>query len=94
MLLLNLEYRFRLPVRILLDTYLRVRYDLGSISTVPEEIKLSTFRHGVGGEIAFDSPFGPAMVGAGKSFYFVRDLPEHPIRQGPVIFYFMIGYQL
>lgn len=93
LLLINLEYRYRFPIRILFDTYFRFRYDLGSISLIPEEIKLSTFRHGLGAEIALDTPIGAALFGIGKSFYFVRDLPQNPVKQGPFMLYFMIGYQ-
>jgi len=93
MLLVNLEYRLWLPFRVAFDSYLRLRYDLGSISTVPEEIKLGTFRHGVGAEVAIDTPVGPAIFGVGKGFQFVRDLPQNPVQQGPFLLYFLIGYQ-
>jgi NTE family protein len=93
LLLINLEYAYHLPVRLLFETYLRIRYDLGSINAVPEDIKLNTFRHGIGAELAFDSPVGPAMLGAGQSFYFGRDLPDNPLQLGPLLLYFMIGYQ-
>jgi NTE family protein len=93
LLLMNLEYRYFLPFKILFETYLRVRYDLGTISEIPEEIKFSTLRHGLGLELAFDTPIGQAAVGAGKSFYFNRDLPNNPVQQGPLLWYFVIGYQ-
>jgi NTE family protein len=94
LLLLNLEYRYMLPFRILSDSYLRFRYDMGTISAIPEEIKFSTLRHGVGAEFAIDSPIGPAAFGIGKSFFFARDLPDNPIQEGPFLFYFTLGYQL
>jgi NTE family protein len=92
LLLLNLEYRLLLPFRLLFDSYLRFRYDLGSISTVPEEIKFSTLRHGVGTELVLRTPIGPASVGVGKSFYLNKDLPEDPLQHGPFLFYFALGY--
>ncbi len=94
LLLFNLEYRYFLPFKLLFDTYVRVRYDLGQISALPEEIKLSSFRHGIGAEIALRTPIGPAVVGAGKSFYLGKDLPQNPIQEGPLVWYFMMGYQL
>jgi NTE family protein len=94
LLLLNLEYRYFLPFRVLFDSYVRVRYDLGTISAVPEEIKFTTLSHGLGAEFALDTPVGQATFGFGKSFYFKSDLPGNPVQQGPFIFYFMIGYQL
>lgn len=94
LLLVNVEYRFALPFRILFASYLRARYDLGSISVIPEEIKFATLRHGIGAELALDTPIGPASFGVGKSFYFGRDLPRNPIQEGPFLLYFMLGYQL
>jgi NTE family protein len=93
LLLLNLEYRYFLPFRILFDAYLKARYDLGTISEVPEEIKFSTLKHGLGVELALDTPVGQASFGVGKSYFFIRDLPQNPVQEGPLLFYFMIGYQ-
>mgnify|MGYP001608266881 FL=1 len=93
-LALNFEYRYRLPIQIVFDTYFRVRYDLATISAIPEQIKFSSFRHGIGAEVAFDTPLGQAAFGAGKSFFFNRILPENPIQQGPLLFYFVLGYEL
>jgi NTE family protein len=92
-LVANWELRYLLPVRVVFDTYVLVRYDLGTISTIPEELKFKNFLHGIGGEIAFDTPIGPAMFGAGRSFYFSRNLPNNPIQCGPLLFYFCLGYQ-
>lgn len=94
LLLLNLELRYRLPFRILFDSYLRFRYDLGMISKVPEEIKFNTLRHGVGLELAIDTPIGPAYFSAGQAFFFNKDLPENPLQLGPLLLYFQIGYEL
>lgn len=93
LLLLNVEYRWKFPVKILFDTYLSVRYDLGTISEVPEQITLSSFRHGLGAELAFDTPVGPASIGVGRSFYFLSTT-AHPIQKGPYLFYFVVGYHL
>jgi len=94
LLLFNMEFRYHLPFKILFDAYLTTRYDLGSISTSPEEIKFSNFRHALGGGVAINTPIGPAVFSVGKSFYFGKDLPDNPIQQGPLLFYFQIGYQL
>lgn len=92
--LLNFEYRYHLPVRLLFDSYLRLRFDMGSISIIPEELKFATVRYGFGTELAFDTPVGPAVLAIGKSWFFGQDLPDNPVQQGPFLFYFMIGYQL
>jgi hypothetical protein len=88
------EFRYFLPVRFLFDTYLHLRYDLGALEAVAEDLKPKSFLHGIGAEIALDTPIGPATIGVGKSFYFGRDLPENPIQQGPLLYYFSLGYQL
>jgi NTE family protein len=92
--LVNLELRQGLPFKIFFDTYLRLRFDLGTISEVPEALKLNTFRQGIGLEIALDTPIGPAIFSAGKGFYFSKDLPENPVQEGPLLLYFCIGYQM
>jgi NTE family protein len=93
MLVINFEYRYRLPFRILFDTYMHLRYDLGTISTEPEELKFKTFRHGIGGEFSLDSPIGPIRFGVGRSFFF-NSLQRKPPQYGPTLFYFLFGYQL
>lgn len=90
--LVNAEYRFRLPFRVIFDTYLLFRYDFGQISSVPEELRLDKFRHGIGAELALDTPIGPASFSAGSSFYLRRDLLNKPVSAGPIVFYFSIGY--
>jgi NTE family protein len=89
--LVNLEYRYRIPFSFLFDTYLKARYDLGTISLVPEELKFGSFRHGIGVELDLDTPIGPAAFGAGRSFYFRRDLPNTPVTTGPLLWYFAVG---
>jgi NTE family protein len=90
----GLEYRYELPFRVIFPTYVKARYDLGTISLLPEELKLNSFRHGLGIELALDTPLGAAMFGAGKSFYFRRDLPQSPVTVGPLLFYFSVGSSL
>ncbi|HZY10694.1 MAG TPA: patatin-like phospholipase family protein [Bacteroidota bacterium] len=92
--LINMEYRYSLPFKIIFETYLKARYDLGMISAIPQELKLNSFRHGIGGEIALDTPIGQASFGMGKSFYFREDLPHLPVSVGPLLFYFSIGPRL
>ena len=90
--LVNMEYRFWLPFKIIFETYLKARYDVGTISAVPQELKFNTFRHGIGGELALDTPLGEASFGAGESFYFHEDLPKSPVSSGPLLLYFSFGY--
>jgi NTE family protein len=92
LILLNLEYRFLFPFKLLFDTYLRLRYDIGSISAVPEELKFSTLRHGLGAELALRTPIGPASIGVGRSFNLSKNLPQNPVQWGPFLFYFALGY--
>ncbi|MDI6767807.1 MAG: patatin-like phospholipase family protein [Bacteroidota bacterium] len=92
--IVNTEYRFRFPFKLIFETYFKVRYDLGMISLIPEEIKFSKFHHGIGAEIAIDTPIGPASIAAGKSFYFQRGLPKSSAAVGPLLLYFSIGPSL
>jgi outer membrane protein assembly factor BamA len=92
--LVNMEYRYWLPFRLIFETYLTVRYDLGTISSLPQEVKLVNFRHGVGGALALDTPLGEAAFGVGKSFFFRQELPASPVSVGPLLFYFSVGYRL
>ncbi len=88
----SLEYRLMLPVRLFFDTYFMVRYDLGSIWEVQEQIRFADFRHGLGTTLSFDTPIGPADFSIGRSFLFVKGLPDNPLRLGPLYFYFSLGY--
>ncbi len=87
----SLEYRYRLPFKMVFDTYFKLRYDLASISLAPEELKLRSFRQALGAELALDTPLGEASVGLGQSFYIRQDLPNTPLGFGPLLVYFSIG---
>ncbi|PJB00990.1 MAG: hypothetical protein CO127_06105 [Ignavibacteria bacterium CG_4_9_14_3_um_filter_36_18] len=90
--LTSLEYRYKLPWAIFFDTYLIIRYDLGSIWDFQEQIRFKDLRHGIGGTLSFDTPIGPADFSMGRSFLFTKNLPDNPIRWGEIQFYFSIGY--
>jgi len=90
--LASLEYRFMLPFNLFFDTYLKARYDLGSIWAAKDEIRFKDLRHGVGAAIAFDTPIGPAEFSVGQSFYFKNTLAKNTTVWGPVYAYFSIGY--
>lgn len=92
--LINFEYRLALPFKIIFDTYLKLRYDLGSVWRVREDILLRDLHHGLGAELALDTPIGPAQFAVGRSFFFLRDLPNQPLSFGPYQVYFSIGYRL
>jgi NTE family protein len=90
----SLEYRFQSPVKIFFDTYLKARYDFGTIWAVAEAIKLRDLRHGIGVGLALNTPVGPAEFSVGRSFYFRNEVLEHPVTLGPWLFYFSVGYPL
>ncbi len=92
--LINLEYRYWLPFKLVFETYASVRYDLGTISDETENLKLNSFHHGIGLEIAVDTPLGSASVGMGKSFYYQTKLLGSPPTVGPLLLYFSIGHSL
>ncbi|MDX9758542.1 MAG: patatin-like phospholipase family protein [Bacteroidota bacterium] len=91
---LGIELRYTFPVRILFDTYLSARYDLGRVWENPELIKLEDLRHGVGLQLGLDTPIGAADFGIGRSFYFMERGAEFPIKVGPLNLYFSIGARL
>jgi NTE family protein len=83
----SLAYRYKLPFEIFFDTYLGLRYDLGSIWPGLKEIKFKDFKHGIGTSVSFDTPIGPAEFAVGESF-----IPGNPVKWGDTQFYFSIGY--
>jgi NTE family protein len=90
--LVNLEYRFRLPFRILVDTYLHARYDVGSVWLTPQDIHLQDMLHGVGVGFGFDTAIvGPIEFSVGKAF---QPRSAGGSRTGPLHTYFSIGYPL
>ncbi|MBI3585827.1 MAG: BamA/TamA family outer membrane protein [Ignavibacteriales bacterium] len=89
----SLEYRYESPLKIFFDTYLKARYDFGSIWELPRQIRLEDLRHGIGVGLAFDTPIGPAEFSVGRSFFIRNDLFNNPLSFGPVLGYFSIGYE-
>lgn len=97
MFLASLEYRRRLPFKVFFDTYLAVRYDIGSTWLSPTQIRLADLDHGLGVTIGLDTPVGPASFSLGESFTFNRaDRPANyaVANVGPVVAYFTIGHRL
>lgn len=92
LLVASLEYRYHSPVKIFFDTYLTVRYDLGSIWAAPAEVRLVDLRHGIGVGVALDTPIGPAEFSLGQSFFFRKEFLNNPLSLGPLLGYFSIGY--
>lgn len=90
--LASLEYRFDIPHKLFFESYVKIRYDLGSIWANKEEIRFKDLRHGIGASLAFDTPIGPAEFSVGRSFLIKKTLPESAAIWGPVFFYFSIGY--
>jgi outer membrane protein assembly factor BamA len=78
----NLEYRFRSPIRLLADTYVGLRYDIGGIWQTPDLVLTSEdFFSGLGGWLAIDTVLGPLQFSYGKS----------TLKDG--IFYLSLGYE-
>lgn len=89
----SMEFRYRLPVDILFDSYLSIRYDLGRTWANPELVRIEDLRHGAGIMLGLDTPIGPADFAVGKSFYFLRNKPPTPVRWGPTVIAFSIGVE-
>lgn len=88
----SLEHQYKLPFQIFFDTYIKARYDLGSIWDEREQIRFRDLKHGLGATVSFKTPIGPADFSVGKSFYFKNTLSNNTIVWGPTFFYFTIGY--
>ena len=92
LLSLSLEYRYFLPIRVLFDTYFKLRYDLGHIWEKAEQIRLKDMRHGIGVGLGLDSPIGPVEFSVGRAFFIRKDLFDNPVSFGPLVAYFRVGY--
>ncbi len=93
--LINLEYRFKLPFRILTDTYLHARYDFGSIWTNIENIHLRDLTHGIGIGLGFNTAIlGPIEIAIGQAYQSRGDIIDQTVPSGPIQTYFSIGYPL
>lgn len=86
------ELRYKPDFKIFFDIYLSVRYDVGSVWLVPEKIKLSNLKHGIGASLQLDTPIGPAKFSIGESFKFTRH--PHTLLRGPLAFYYSLGINL
>jgi NTE family protein len=88
----SIEYSFKSPYYLFFDTYLSLRYDLGSAWERFETIKFENLKHGIGITLGFDTPVGPAKFSLGKSFLFLRN--PNAVSWGPTKGYFSIGLKL
>jgi len=77
----NFEFRYKLPIKIISDTYLALRYDLAAVWETPDLIiKSEDFFPGYGGWLGIDTFLGPLMVGYGQT------------RNKSGVFYLSFGY--
>ncbi len=91
----NFEYRLRLPFKILVDTYLHARYDLGAAWQTAQDIRLGDLRHGLGIGIGFDTGiFGPLEFGLGRAYLSRGDIVDGVVPAGVTHTYFNIGIPL
>ncbi|MBI5647045.1 MAG: patatin-like phospholipase family protein [Ignavibacteriae bacterium] len=87
----SFDARWHIPLRILFDSYLSVRYDIGRVWEIPEQIKFKDLRHGIGLTVGLDTPIGPADFSIGRSMMFVKGANATYMRLGPVQLSFSIG---
>lgn len=88
----SLKYRYKFPFDIFFDTYISGRYDIGSTWEMPDVIKLSSLKHGLGLSLALDTPIGPSKVSIGRSFFFLEN--PNGIAWGDLLLYFSIGLKM
>jgi len=66
-LISNIEYRYKMPFKLVTDTYLGLRYDIGAIWEEPNlVIESKDFFYGSGVWLGFDTLVGPLIFGYGK----------------------------
>lgn len=66
--LLNFEYRYKLPVQLLTDTYVSVRYDFGNVwSKAKLVLEPEDFFSGIGAYLGFDTFLGPLYLAWGRT---------------------------
>lgn len=85
----GLGIKYKSPFKIFFDTYFSARYDIGSVWLTPESIRISTLRNGIGSALEINTPIGPFVFGAGRSFYFITN-PDGVVLS-PLLFYFSMG---
>jgi len=85
------SYRYKLPVKSLFSIYFTIQMNVGRTWLIPETIKFSTLREGIGSKISFDTPFGPINLGIGESFYFTT---RNQVMWGKPAPYFSFGVKL
>jgi len=90
----SMELQYKLPFRIYVDTYFKIRYDLGGIWSLSREVRLADFNHGFGATLALDTPIGPVEFSGSRAFFLRQDVLKHPAAWGPWLFSFSIGYPL
>ena len=94
----SFDYRYELPsyLSVLnMKSFASLRYDFGSVWEMPEQIKLSTLKHGIGSSISLDTPIGPAVFSIGRSFSFLRMNRETlHIQWSDFLVYFRLGMKL
>lgn len=88
----NLDVRAKLPFRILFDTYVSLRYDLGAVWENPEFIRIDQLRQGIGATLGIDSPIGPFNISLGQCFY--RQPQTRRLVVEPILLYFSLGARL
>lgn len=91
-LVASLQYRYKLPVSLYFDTYLKIRYDLGSSWINQEQIHFKDLKHGIGLSLSFDTPVGPVDFSVGRSLLLKETSPTRIVSRSPFMFYFSIGY--
>ncbi len=88
----QLQIQYRLPWKLFFDTYITFGYNLGSVWSQFDSIRISELKHGVGISLGLSTPIGPVTFTLGKAFFFLKN-PKTTV-WGPFIPYFSIGNRL
>jgi len=89
---LSMELRRKLDFKLFFDSYVSARYDWGNVFDEMDDLKFTDIKHGMGLNLALDTPVGPATVALGKSFSY--NYKTSKWYSGNIIFYFTFGLNL
>jgi len=85
----SIAYLLPSPVRLGMPTEVFVRWDVGGVWEIPQQIRLTSLRYSLGGGIVVETPLGLGAIAVGKPFEFRGEAPY--VRVGPTVVAFQLG---
>ena len=86
------EFQYRLPWKLYFDTFITLNYNIGSIWSQFDAIRISELKHSFGFSFGLLTPIGPVSFSLGRAFFFIKN--PNAVVWGPIVPYFSIGNRL